>query len=51
MIPLPCRQKGGAPQLGANRPGQRGPFGVRPGEDDVDDGQDDELSPMGDTDH
>lgn len=36
MIPLPgIRDKGGAPQLGAKGPHQRGPFGW-PGEDDLD---------------
>lgn len=40
MIPLPCRHKGGAPQLGARQAGEQGPFGVRPDEDDVDDDQD-----------
>ena len=37
MIPLPgIRAKGSGPQLGAKGPHQRGPFGVRPGEDDLD---------------
>ena len=40
MIPLPCRQKGASPQLGASRPGEDGPFGPYGGEDD--DGQDDD---------
>lgn len=39
MIPLPCRQKGGSPLLGARQAGEDGPFGPRPDEDD---GQDDE---------
>lgn len=52
MIPLPCRTKGGAPQLGAKGPQQRGPFGEWPDEDDLDDDQDDEpVSGMADTDH
>jgi len=49
VIPLLCRIKGGAPQLGARLPGELGPFGVRPDEDDgqgdeelLDDGQADE---------
>ncbi len=55
MIPLPgIRDKGGGPQLGAKGPQQRGPFGVRPDEDhlDEDDDQDDEpVSTTVDTDH
>ncbi|MFF7840415.1 hypothetical protein ACFZC6_16545 [Streptomyces ossamyceticus] len=53
MIPLPCRQKGGAPQLGAKGPQQRGPFGVRADEDhldedgDQDDEDDEPGSPIG----
>lgn len=43
MIPLPDRQKGGAPQLGAERPGQPGPFGQWKPEPDADhDGLDDQ---------
>ncbi|MFJ9903942.1 hypothetical protein ACIRVK_13725 [Streptomyces sp. NPDC101152] len=43
MIPHPFRHKGGAPQLGAHRPGESGPFGRRPDPDlDEDDDQDDE---------
>lgn len=47
VIPHPCRQKGPGPQLGASRPGQRGPYGEygaleEPGEDDLDDGPDGE---------
>jgi hypothetical protein len=42
VIPLPCRQKGGAPQLGAKGPHQRGPFGVRPEPDEGDDEDDGE---------
>ena len=52
MIPLPCRQKGGGLQLGARRPGEDGPFGIRPGLEDADpdednDGQDDEQDDEG----
>lgn len=32
-----ARRKGGAPQLGASRAGERGPFGVRPDPEDPDD--------------
>lgn len=40
MIPLPCRQKGGAPLLGAKGPSESGPFGRWPDEDDdQDDGE------------
>jgi hypothetical protein len=40
---MPCRAKGGAPQLGATGPGQCGPYGRWPDEPglDDDDGQDD----------
>ncbi|MCX5522974.1 hypothetical protein OG342_08880 [Streptomyces bobili] len=50
MIPLPCRTKGGARQLGAKGPGQCGPFGVRPDPDDLyeDDDQDDCEQPADD---
>ncbi|MDW4904459.1 hypothetical protein RB628_03670 [Streptomyces sp. ADMS] len=34
MIRTHERAKGGAPQLGARRSYERGPFGVRPREDD-----------------
>ena len=46
VIPLPHRQKGGAPQLGARHPGGQGPFGIRPepGEDHDLDDQDDETT-------
>jgi hypothetical protein len=36
VIPLPCRHKGGAPQLGAKGPGELGPFGEY-GDGDQDD--------------
>jgi hypothetical protein len=37
VIPLPHRQKGGAPQVGAKGPGQTGPFGpYGTDEDDLD---------------
>ncbi|WP_157878004.1 hypothetical protein [Streptomyces torulosus] len=46
MIPLPYRQKGGAPQVGAKGPGQTGPFGPYGADDeqllDEDHDQDDE---------
>lgn len=47
MIPLPHRQKGPGPLLGAKGPHQRGPFGTWPDpeeldEDDLDDRQGDE---------
>ncbi|MDX2943305.1 hypothetical protein PV383_04475 [Streptomyces caniscabiei] len=42
MIPLPCRTKGGAPQLGAKGPGQTGPFGRWPDLDKDDDQADGE---------
>lgn len=38
MIPLPCRTKGGAAQLGARHPGESGPFGEY-GDDGLDDEQ------------
>ncbi|MFI0139627.1 hypothetical protein [Streptomyces luteogriseus] len=34
MIPLPCRTKGGAPQLGATGPGEVGPFGSYDSDED-----------------
>lgn len=42
MIRLPCRVRG-ASAIGARHPGEQGPFGVRPDEDDdgEDDGEDD----------
>ncbi|MFD8634306.1 hypothetical protein [Streptomyces sp. NPDC059533] len=36
MIPGAHRTKGGAPLLGAERPGQPGPFGARTGDLDPD---------------
>lgn len=33
------RRKGGAPRLGAVAAGEPGPFGVRPGADDLDDAE------------
>lgn len=47
MIPLPCRQKGGSPLLGARQAGEDGPFGPWPDEDDDGDGQDDEQDDEG----
>jgi len=51
VIPHPCRQKGGGPQLGASRPGERGPYGwygadedTEPDEDHLDDGQDEQTA-------
>lgn len=48
MIPHPHRQKGGAPQLGARRSGETGPFGPY-GDDslDEDDVQDDTVKTYG----
>ena len=43
MIQHPHRQKGGAPQLGARREGEAGPYGIRTGEDDLDDHGPDDL--------
>lgn len=44
MIRLPCRVRG-ASAVGARHPGQSGPFGVRPDEDDGQHDQDrDDLS-------
>jgi hypothetical protein len=37
VIPLACRTKGGAAQLGARLPGELGPFGIR--DDDQADGE------------
>lgn len=34
MIPLSERRKGGAVQLGAEKPGEAGPFGIRPEPDE-----------------
>jgi hypothetical protein len=39
VIPVIGRQKGGAPQLGARRPGEQGPFGPYGSDDDPDDGE------------
>lgn len=50
MIPLPCRTKGGAPQLGAKGPGESGPFGPY-GADEDDGGLDDETHPATHTPH
>ncbi|MEU2078604.1 hypothetical protein [Streptomyces sp. NPDC013489] len=36
MFPDQHRLKGGAPQLGARHPGERGPFGIRPDNGDGD---------------
>lgn len=41
VIPHPDRRKGGAPLLGARHPGEQGPFGGRPDEEDLDDQPDD----------
>lgn len=43
MIPLPCRQKGGSPLLGARQAGEDGPFGEYGGGEDHD--QDDDGEP------
>ncbi|MFF9036423.1 hypothetical protein ACF090_13235 [Streptomyces sp. NPDC014892] len=48
MIPHPHRQKGGAPHLGARRPGEHGPFGSY-GADEDEEGLDGSDS-VGDTD-
>jgi len=40
VIPLPCRQKGAGPLLGAARPGERGPFGEYGGGEDHDQDED-----------
>lgn len=42
MIPLPHRQKGGGPQLGASRPGERGPYGWYGALEDAERGEDDD---------
>ena len=46
MIQHPHRQKGGAPQLGARREGEAGPYGIRTGEDDLDDDLEDERDDL-----
>lgn len=52
MIPLPCRTKGGAPQLGAKGPGQSGPFGsYGADEDDLDEDDGGGLDDEDDQDH
>lgn len=43
MIPTPWRTKGAGPQLGARRPGERGPFGPYGGWNEADDQDDDGL--------
>ncbi len=47
MIPHLHRQKGGAPQTGAGRPGDAGPFGVRPDDEGKAQDPDDEVDQPG----
>jgi len=51
VIPLPgVRDKAGAPLLGARRPGEEGPFGIRPGLEDADPDEDNDGQDPGEDD-